>query len=508
MDPSRPFASAVVTRGDRIVDVRPPGAPAPDPEPGEERIDLAGSALLPGFVDAHTHLVHWGFRETRPNLSGAASRGEALDRLADHLAAHRGDGAVVAEGWDESGWPDRRFPSRGELDALAPGRPVVARRVCGHMAVANSAALERLPAGPDVDAESGLLVEAAAMALARVFPPTDDELDAALAAALDSYRALGVTQVHDMSLPRHLAAFRRLEAAGRLSLAIGVLLTRPHLDLLAEAGLGAGWRRGAMRLLGVKLFADGSLGARTAALREPYADAPDARGDLLVSRDELAAAARTAERAGIPLAVHAIGDRAIDTVIEAFAGALAGGRSALGHRIEHLEMVDPAGIERMARLGLVASLQPNFIGNWGRAGGLYAQRLGVERTARMNPLARIQAAGVPLLLGSDGMPADVLYGLRCALEAPEADQRLSPEEALRAVTRTPSVAAGFDDRGWIRAGAVADLVVLSSDPGTVEGLAGARVERVFAEGRTVPPAPGAASASLERNRATASGGKG
>jgi predicted amidohydrolase YtcJ len=311
-----------------------------------------------------------------------------------------------------------------------------------------------------------------------------------------------------MTLPEHLRAFRRLADRGNQRLSISAILPRQELDVLVNSGLGAGWRRGKVRLRGIKFFSDGSLGARTAALSSGYADQAGEFGATLLEPRALAADITRAESAGVPLAIHAIGDRAVALVIEAFETGLSGRRSVLGHRIEHLEMVDEAGLETMARLGIEASMQPNFIGNWGLAGGLYEQRLGAERTARMNPMSRVLDAGVRLVTGSDGMPAGVLSGLADGVEAPHGTQRLTVDEALASATREAARSGGFTDRGFLRAGNCADLLVLSDCPGgsdsgarAAERLRRSRVEMVLVGGQV-------ALEFIEQNPATASGGKG
>jgi predicted amidohydrolase YtcJ len=506
MDPGRPEASWVLVEGERIAGVGRPGEPVP--AGAGPFLDLAGRTLLPGFVDAHTHLMHWGFRFLRPELGEATGRDEVLSRVREAHGRLAPGRPLIGEGWDESGWADRAFPTRDDLDAIDRTRPIVLRRICGHMSVANSAALALIPPSPEVDPSSGILVEEASMGIARVFPPGDAEFDEALAAAERSYFSMGVTMVHDMTLPAHLRAFARAEALGTMRLAVAAILTREHLDLLCDSGLGAGWRRGRVRVRGVKFFSDGSLGARTAALRSDYADRPGETGMLLLEEDALTRDIARAEGAGVPLCIHAIGDRAVDMVLGAFEAGLGGRPSRLGHRIEHLEMVDAAGLDLMARLGIEASMQPNFVGNWGLAGGLYEQRLGPARTALMNPMRSVLDAGVRLVLGSDGMPADVLRGLADAVGAPHAPQRLSVGEALAGATREAALSGGFDDRGVLREGAVADLVVLAGCPGSAESgesaarqLRTARVERVMAAGRTV-------FELLEPNPANASGVQG
>lgn len=464
MDPGLPRGSSLAAREGRIVEVRPPGAPPPGVEPGERRIDLAGRALVPGLWDSHTHLVHWGLQMVRPRLGGARSAAEALEIMAGHHRSAPAGRPLIGEGWDESGWTRPVFPTRDDLDAIDRSRPLVMRRICGHVAVANSAALARVEPGSQVDAVSGLLLEDAAMGLAGVFPPSPGEFDEALEAAQESYLAMGVTGVHDLSTADHLRAFARAGSRGTLRMQVASILTRPHLELLAESGLGAGWRRGPLRLLGVKFFADGSLGGRTAALREPYADAPQSRGLLLLSLEDLAGAVRRAEAAGIPLAVHAIGDRAIDLVLEAFESALPPGGGLPGHRIEHLEMIDAGGIARMKRLGLCASVQPNFVTQWGLPGGLYEARLGVARAEAMNPFRALLDAGVRLIFGSDAMPAGAIPGLAAAVDAPHPMQRLTPEEALAATTREPALAAGDSEGGVLAPGCRADAVILDRDP--------------------------------------------
>jgi len=449
------------------------------------RTDLRGQVLLPGFIDAHTHLLDTGLRETgwRVELSGL-SREETLSRISSEVR-RRGDGeCVAARGWDESLWPGHRPLSREDLDRLAPGSPVVAVRVCGHALVANSLALSRLPPDLDraeVDLESGTLVEEAATAFLLTLEPDDATRVEALLAAAHLCHRLGLTSVHAVVYPCQLRAFMKVR--GLLDLRVTVYPEVVGLEALETLGMETGFGDGRLRLGGVKLFADGSIGARTAALREPYADAPH-RGTLLKNDEELAALLRRADEAGLQTAVHAIGDRAIDQVLRAHESAHTS--PSLRHRIEHFELPDDGAIEETARLGLSLCMQPNFV-SWSGPSGLYETRLGGQRDRRTDPHRAVLDAGIPLSFGSDGMPLSPLVGLHAAVNAPHPGQRVSVEEAIAAYTLS-GARLSFEEgeKGALSVGSLADLVVLDRDPRRDPGrLAERRVERTFVGGKLV-----------------------
>lgn len=494
-----------------------------------------GRLVVPGFVDAHMHFLHVGVKKTRPDLRGAASREEARDRLVAWLRAHPGPEAVIAEGWDESEWPEghRARLSRQELDAwvaladsagrpsgrqgpgeggargdhpLAPEakagpRPVVLRRICGHVAVANSAALPAVRARWDsddlVELASGVLLEQPSLYLNEVFPTPAPVLETALAHACAEAQELGVTTLGDYSQAPYRAAILRAAASGSLGVRIASCLYAQQFDeAVRTEGFATGRVRGPLlRDGGLKLFLDGSLGARTAALRQPYLDGlgaagagggspapghavagahpghsgnsapsrfgcvghPHPAGTLNWSDAQVVEWMRKALAAGVAVHAHCIGDAAIDQALWGF-GQLP--RGSLRHRLEHFEIVHPDQEDVTARLGLVASSQPNFVGEWSSKGGMYEARLG-SRFALNNRFQSFHARGIPVAFGSDGMPFGPLNGIASAVHHPVPSERLSPEEAVWHYTWASAWSLHWDDDvGSLAPGKSADLVVL------------------------------------------------
>lgn len=427
-------------------------------------LDCAGRAVLPGFVDAHTHFLHEGLRALgmRTALVGA-DRMETLERLAQAASASRAGAWVVGVGWDESGWDPPQPLTRAELDVVAPTAPLAAFRVDGHVAVVNSAALPRLPEDLDarlVDRTTGILLETAAFALSRATLPPREVLVEALACAADVAHRLGITSVHAMAAPDELPAY--IAARRARTLRITVYPEAPTLEALTALGVDSGFGDTWLRLGGVKLFADGSIGAGNAAVGLPFCDV-GGRGALNHPDGELVRFLQCADRAGLQTAVHAIGDRAIDQILRAH--ATAGTSPELRHRIEHLELPSDEHLDRAADLGLWMSMQPNFVGRWSGDGGLYVRRLGASRDAASNPFAEVLKRRIPLAFGSDGMPMNPLYGIHSAVNAPSDTQRISAEQAMDCYTRT-GVYLSFeeDEKGRLAPGMVADMVVLDRDP--------------------------------------------
>ena len=452
--------------------------------PETQLIDLEGRPLLPGFFDAHTHFLKTGLDRTfYVDLSQAGSLSEALDMLAQAARARPGEW-VVARGWDESTWPERRYLERRDLDRAVPKAPACAVRVDGHLVVANTLALARCgrPEGEHVDRARGHLWEEAAEALLDCAKPDQEMLVEAAAAASRYAASLGITAVADMGGPDVLSAFQLAEDRGLLTTRVFLYLPVEELDHLLGLGVRRGFGTEFVRVQGVKAFVDGSIGARSAAVSLPYADG-GGQGQLLLSRDELSHILRRADGAGLQVAIHAIGDLAIEEAISAceLAGVGPEGR----HRIEHLELPTEEQLDRMARLGLVASMQPNFVARWSGPGKMYEARLGKARDEVIDPHAWVVDRGIPLAFGSDGMPMGPLYGLPGATDPPHAVQRLLLEEALQAYTWGGAYATCAEGEiGGISPGRRADLVVLSADPRNVPWDR-VRVYMTFLEGKLI-----------------------
>jgi hypothetical protein len=481
-------AQAVAVRDGRIVAV---GDDTPIKElkaVTTELIDLQGKTLLPGFIDAHTHFVSTGLESTLfLEVTDARSLGEVLEKIRAHAQRLPQGEWLRARGWDESLWPEARYLTKADLDRVVPDRPAVAIRVDGHLLCANSAALRRVQftvRPGEFDEADGLLREETAWSFLQQIEPSHEQIKAAILAASKTAYRLGVTSVHDIVKPSHVRAYTALHQANQLKMRVRL---NPEIQYLAElerAGFRTSFGDRWLKLGAIKLFADGSIGARNAALYQPYRDAPTSTGKLNYEQSELNRLVQRAGAAGFQVMIHAIGDRAIDAALEAFthAGAAPEGR----HRIEHCELANPAQLERMRQMGVLASMQPNFV-QWSGPGKLYEARLGAERDARIDPHRAMLDRGVKLVFGSDRMPFSPLYGIHCAVNAPFAIQRITVKEALRSYT-IEGAGAAFEEleKGSIEVGKLADLVVLGQDPlEDPTRLNQMPVEMTFLEGRRV-----------------------
>jgi len=463
MERDAPTASAVAIAGDRILAVGDEAACRAFAGPGTRIADLRGKTVVPGFIDAHTHLVTYGVLALRLNLSNVTAKSELLEAVAARAGLTPEDGWVVGYGWDESKWRDARaMPTRAEIEQAAKARAAVLARVDMHMGVATQAALARagldparFPDGHVREDDFYRVWDAVAPAPATRVKGVD--------AIVRQAQALGVTSAQCIVDAADFAALQEARAAGRLGLRVWCLFREPSVEPLEALALRAGFGDAFLRVGGVKLFADGSIGSRTAALRGQYAGG--GQGQLLFDRERLADLARRVSAAGLQLAIHAIGDAAIAQCLDVYAKLPEGEPRARRHRIEHLELFDDGQARAMAKLGIVASVQPNFIGEWGHPGMMYEARLGEAAVGAHNRLRVLLDQDVAVAFGSDHMPFGPLAGIHAAANAPTPAQRLTVDEALRAYTIGAAYAEHAEqEKGSVSAGKLADLVVLDRDP--------------------------------------------
>jgi predicted amidohydrolase YtcJ len=474
-------ATALAISGPWIVYTGDDGGARSLASPKTRLVDLVGKTVVPGFIDAHTHMVDQGLFQLHVDLYHAASRQEALARVARRVGQTAPGEWVLGYRWLENEWENQSYFSRQELDAIAPDQPVLLTRLDGHLGCVNSAALARLPdsadlrgvlRGPD-GAPNGALVEDALGSIQKLIQLSPAQREEAILAGVQEANRLGVTSIHDMVVDAELSrAYQALVDRGELKVRVYLNFAAGLLENLERAGLVTGFpgrprtgdSPGWLRLGAIKIFADGAVGPHTAAVQPgAYVNAPDEMGLLIYEAEELAELVCQTHQAGFQLAIHTIGDRALDVVLDALAAALkAHPRPDHRHRIEHAEMASREHAGRLAQLQLIASMQPNFVvENWSE----YAGRLGEARAVTTNPLGWMVEAGVPLALGSDVMPLDPLFGLHCAVNRAESAQRLTPAQALHGYTWGGAFAA-FEEtvKGLLAPGYLADIAVLSHNP--------------------------------------------
>jgi len=435
-------------------------------------VDLDGRVLLPGFIDAHTHMETLGRYLIHADLTAAEELDEAVSMLrerAEETDAAADPDWVLGYGYDESRWPADRYLDREDLDAVSEERPVVAFREDMHVASVNSVVIERYEdemADADVHYDgaepTGVLVEEAVDVLYDAVSPDAAETGRLLTAAQARANELGVTGVHDMVRGSYAPeVYRDMDLAGELSLRVRLNYWADHLDALIETGLRTNHGSEMVRTGAIKTYTDGTFGGRTAQLSAPYHDDHTENGSWVVAPEELNDIVQRADEAGFQVTAHAIGDVAVDEVLNAFERCADPG--GMRHRVEHAELASEGAIERFGELGVVASVQPNFL-KWAKDGGLYESRLGARRF-ETNRYALLNGAGAPLAFGSDCMPLDPLQGVHHAVNTAVDAQRLSVTEALRAYTLGAAY-AGFDEArlGTVETGKLADFTVLERSP--------------------------------------------
>ncbi len=537
MDPAGSVAEAMALKGDRIAGVGSRASVERSFRAGRI-IDLHGATVLPGVIDAHGHYLSLGLARLTVDLVGSTGEAAAAQRVADRARTLEPGRWIRGRGWDQNEWPVHAFPSRASLDRVAPNNPVYLSRVDGHAAWVNSAALRLAgitattpdPPGGRILRDghgqpTGILIDAALDLALRVLPePTDDEFLEALRVATDELVSKGITGIHDMGEDaRTITWLQRLIDDGQLPLRVYAAIDGPGetWNQFLATGPLIGYGKNHLTVRAIKLYADGALGSRGAALIEPYSDDPTNRGLTMASAEVLDSVARQAVQHGFQVCTHAIGDRANHMMLDIYEDinrAFGPGDRRL--RIEHAQILDPADVPRFQALHVIPSMQPTHCTSdmyWAEA------RLGPKRIRGAYAWRSLLSTGTIIAGGSDfpverpdpiaglyaavtrrdsaGHPFDVNdvrahFQLAADSQPDSADfadgwygnEKMTRMEAVRCFT-TWAATAAFEEhlKGSLQSGMLADFVVLSDDPFTVpaEKIRTIRVEQTYCGGAVV-----------------------
>ena len=510
--PQHPWAKALAIADGRVIALDQEAEPWGE-MPGAAIEDMEGDLIIPGITDAHLHLMWYALGLRELDLRDL-SRAETLERVAQRADELPQAAWITGRGWDQNTWDDTRFPTAAELDRAAPHHPVALNAKNGHALVANSAAMAAAgvsAATPDPPhgrlsrdehgQPTGVFFEEAIALIADALPSPDfDTLVDLFDEAQRDLLALGITGVHDVDGSPAFAAEQALKQQGRQRVRIVKYVRIEALEGLLATGLRSGFGDDMLRFGGLKLFADGALGARTAAMFAPYMGEPDNTGILTLDADALLEIAQRATRGGIALAIHAIGDRTNHLVVDVLE-AVQRIDPTLRHRVEHVQLINEEDQRRLADGGFVASMQPTHAIHDMEM----ADRYWGTRTRHAYAWRALQTAGARLAFGSDA-PIEVFdpfLGLYAAVTrrsemdgypGPEGwhpEQRLTLHEALHAYTHGAAYAAGLEGRlGRLTPGYHADLAVLDRDIFSLppEALLETRVKRVMVGGVWQTPA--------------------
>ena len=443
--------------------------------PGTDVIDAKGGSLFPGFVDSHCHPFEYGWLKRSVDLRGTSNVTGMRLRLSAGIQRAKPGEWVSGMGWDQEEFPGRTMPNRQHIDDISSENPVVLTRVCGHIALLNSLAIQQLDLAERQGSEyerdqsgslTGVVKERALDEVYARFPRSDERSAADLQSVEAEAARLGLTAMHCIISPdgyrEELVALAALEASGSLSLRYRVYVPPDAMAFVEAEGLKTKLSGSKARINGVKIYADGSLGARTAALREPYSDDPGNSGLLRYTDEELSELVERVDGAGYQAIIHAIGDGAVEQAIQALS-RVTGAKNRRRHRIEHASLLPKDLRGKMAKSGIRAAVQPLFITSDSWA----VERLGEERARDLYPLRSLLTDGIVASGGSDS-PVESLspvLGMWASMtragHAPE--QALDIDEATFLYTSNAE-SNGFDDpRLPISEGSSANFTLLDSD---------------------------------------------
>ncbi len=496
MDAARPTASALAIRDERIEAI------------GDERtlrlllggnyetIDLGGRCVVPGLVDAHAHFENFSLALQRVNLDEATSLGEVLQRIEDAAETLQEGEWLQGWGWAQDSWDRRQFPTAQQLDAVVPHNPVFLRHKSGHAGWVNTRALRigRIDVGTsDPDGGSierdefgkatGILLEAPAMNLVAQHIPaaTEEQLIEAMRAGQQYCWEAGLTGIHDFDGRACFQALQTLNKNGDLGLRFVKNIPAALVEHAVGVGLRSGFGDDWLRIGGIKMFADGALGPRTALMIRPYEGEPHNRGIAVLEKEEMMRVAHLAYPNQLSLTTHAIGDQAVHDVLDVYESVRNANYASKPHtpnRIEHVQLIHPADKGRLAQLGVVASMQPIHA----TSDYQMADRYWGERAKLSYAIKTMRDSGALVVFGSDAPieKIDPLPGIHAAVTRQRAnnlpaggwypEQRFTMHEAIYAFTMAAAITAGQQDRqGSITAGKLADLTIFDEDIFAVAG---------------------------------------
>lgn len=481
--------SIIVISGSKIVEV---GTVEDVNVPKHAKIfDATGKTVIPSFIDSHTHFTLMGIRTlTTLDLSRTKSTAEVVEHVKRRLKELPKGAWLTGHGWDETTWSEKRYPTKYDLDHISSENPVVLTPFYGHLMSVNSQALKlanitkdtpdppggQIDRNPDTKEATGILREEAMNIIDDIKPSTTKkEVLSGIKKACEIALSWGCASIHDLGSDSiDINAYQTALENGILKVRAYVMpearFSEELIDGLELIGIRTGFGDDFLRLGSVKIYIDGSMGSHTAIFSEPYDDEPSTYGIFAISPEELEQRVLRAHKLGMQVAIHAIGDRGIEEAINAIKTALEQEpRNDHRHRIEHCEVLTEKQILRIKRLGILLSMQPNFIGEWGQPGGMYEQRLGMKRLKQSNPYKRLLDEGIVVAFGSDcgycpPWPFNPLFGLWSAINHPIEESQLTLEEAVKCYTLNGAFASFEEDiKGSVEPGKLADITILSDD---------------------------------------------
>ena len=489
MDKALPQAEAVAIRGDRILAVGSSQAMESLLGPGGRVIDLAGQTVVPGFIDAHLHFLSYGLSLQQIDLMGVYSLAGALERVSARAASTEAGGWLTGRGWDQEQWVGSRFPTRHDLDQVAPAHPTFLRRKCGHAGWANTKALELAgitaqtpnPEGGEIERDpatgepTGILLERAMELVGNLIQEAShEESVAAVKVAMQQVHKMGIVGIHNMEGAPALRAFQQLRDDGQLGLRVLQQIPEADMDAAIQLGIRSGYGDEWIRFGAVKIFSDGALGARTALMVAPYEGEPDNYGIAVSTAEHLDRQVEKAARNGLAIHIHAIGDQANRNVLNAVEKTRKAGIGLhLRHRIEHAQVLHPDDLSRFAKLGVIPSMQPIHCtqdivyadANWG------------ARSRLAYAWSSLLSTGAVLAFGSDAPveTPDILQGIYAAVARRRADgfpgeegwypeECVTVAEAVYAYTMGAAYSSGEETiKGSLTEGKLADITILDQN---------------------------------------------